>query len=158
MFDPSQLLSIYQRMSKLPGGRRVFSKAVGTMAPYTGSIPFVVEDLRAGAAQVTMPDRRKVRNHLQSVHAIALMNLGEVTTGLAMYAGLPRGGRGIITKLSMEYTKKARGPITATCEIEVPTEAGEHDLVVHATLRNSAGIEVAEATAVWRIQVKNAHP
>ena len=69
---------------QLPGGRKLFSRTIGRMAPYTGNIDCEVESLRAGHATVSMRDRRAVRNHLNSIHAIALMNLGEVATGLAV--------------------------------------------------------------------------
>lgn len=151
--DPTQLLSIYSKLSRVPGGKRIFSTVVGKAAPYTGTIPFKVAELSHGHSVVRMKDRRSVRNHLRSVHAIALMNLGEVSTGLATYASLPPGSRGIIVELGMEYTKKARGPITATCDAELPIEPGKHDFEVFAILRNADGEQVARARAVWRVDI-----
>lgn len=53
----------------------------------------------------------------------------------------------------MEYFKKARGTITATCSVEIPREPGSHDVEVVGHLHDDAGDEVARATAVWRIDV-----
>ncbi|MEZ4315893.1 MAG: DUF4442 domain-containing protein [Myxococcota bacterium] len=153
MLDPTSLLSIYETLAPLPGGKRLFSKLVGMAAPYTGTLPFRVQHLSRGRSEVRLSDRRIVRNHLNSLHAIALMNLGEVATGLAAYSTLPPGARGIIVDLGMTYVKKARGPITATCEVEAPTGTGRHDVKVEAVLRNAGGIEVARARAVWRVDL-----
>jgi acyl-coenzyme A thioesterase PaaI-like protein len=124
---------------------------VGRMAPYTGTIRPEVLALEQGYAKLRMADTRRVRNHLKSVHAIALMNLGEAVTGVAMLASLPDDARGIITHLGMDYLKKARGPITAECTITVPdsTERREHDFT--AELKNEAGEVVARAHARWLI-------
>lgn len=153
MFDPTDVLSLFRTLSRVPGGRRVFSRTIGLAAPYSGTIPITVLALEPGHARVRMSDRRIVRNHLKSVHAIALMNLGEVTSGLAMYSLLRKGGRGIITGLSMAYVKKARGPITAECTATMPSEPGRHDLQVEAVLRDEGGDEVARLTASWRLDV-----
>jgi acyl-coenzyme A thioesterase PaaI-like protein len=121
------------------------------MIPYSGSIDPHVLELRPGFARVRMLDRRAVRNHLHSIHAIALMNLGELTTGLAMTLAMPDGARGIVIGLSMEYLKKARGPLIAECTT-APFDAtvdGEHEF--HADICDESGDVVARATARWRV-------
>ena len=98
-----------------------------------------------------MRDRRIVRNHLRSVHAIALMNLGEVATGVAMMSALPEGMRGIITHLEMDYLKKARGSITAECRAPQAVAGERHEYDVQADLTDEAGEVVARARARWLI-------
>lgn len=147
----TSLRNLWGVLRSVPGGGRVMGALVGRMAPYTGTIRPEVLVLERGHAKLRMNDTRRVRNHLKSVHAIALMNLGEATTGLAMLFSLPEDARGIITRLSMEYLKKSRGPITAECTIVVPetSERQEHDFV--ADLTNEAGEVVARAHARWMI-------
>ena len=70
-----KLLRNWGRRAKLPMGKRVFSRMLGTAIPYTGSIKARVEHLEPSHAVVVLPDRRCVRNHLNSVHAIAMANL-----------------------------------------------------------------------------------
>lgn len=144
---PVNLIRVgWDRLAPMPGGNLAFSHLVGRMAPYTGSIDARVQELRMGYARVTLRDRPKVRNHLKSVHAIALANLIELTGNLALAYSLPDDARFIVAGMSVDYLKKARGTITGTTECAVPetSERREFDIVV--SLWNEAGEEVARGT------------
>lgn len=137
--------ALWDRLHGFPGGKRVFSILVGRAAPYTGTIHARVEVLREGYAEVVMQDRPAVRNHLQSVHAVALVNLAELTGNVALAYALPDDARFIVSGLSIEYLKKARGPIRGVSECPVPASSERQEFDVPVSMRNAAGEEVARA-------------
>jgi uncharacterized protein (TIGR00369 family) len=139
----------WARLSPLPGGKTVFSMIIGRTAPYTGSIGARAEELRPGFARWSLRDRRAVRNHLNSIHAVALTNLAEVTTGTAMLMSLPAGTRGIVTELTITYIKKARGTLVAECRCELPEIVGDTRFMLSCEIRDPAGDVVATATVTW---------
>jgi acyl-coenzyme A thioesterase PaaI-like protein len=110
-----------------------------------------VEALEPGYARLTLRDRRGVRNHLGSVHAVALANLAEVTSGLAMLTGLPENARGIVVHIGVEYLKKARGTLTAECRCRAPSGI-EETVTVTAGVMNASGEVVARAEVRWLIR------
>jgi len=137
---------LWDRAGGLPGGKTLFSRAIGLMAPYSGSIGARVEELARGRSRVSMADRRAVRQHLGSVHAVALVNLAELCGNLAVAYSLPDGMRFIVAGLSIEYLKKARGRITATCELDLPPLDEKREIQVPVSLKDPKGVEVARAT------------
>lgn len=152
MADPLAILrTTWDRLKYIPKGGFIFGRLVGRMAPYTGTIKPEVISLERGHARVQMRDRKSVRNHLNSVHAIALMNLAEVSSGLAFTYSLPPNTRAILTGLEIEYLKKARGTLTAECFCAPPktNERAEYELEV--TTKDSDGDIVTRAQAKWLV-------
>ena len=141
----------WRQLSTLPGGHRLFSYLLGRMAPYTGSIGAQVDALEPGYCRVRLKDRRSVRNHLRSIHAIALCNLGEVATGLALMNSLPNDTRGILTGICADYHHKARGTLCAECHCAIPADNHEQSCEIVATIRDESGETVTTVTASWLI-------
>lgn len=147
----ARILAAWRRLAPLPGGKTLFSIFVGQLAPYTSTIGARCEALAPGHARWTLRDRRRVRNHLRSVHAIALVNLAEVTSGTAMLTALPPGVRGIVTALEIEYLKKARGRLVAETSCTVDPITAPTDTQVEAVVQDAAGDVVARARVTWRL-------
>jgi len=122
------------------------------MVPYSGSVRARVVSLAPGEVELLLPDRRRVRNHLASVHAVALVNLGELASGLAITTALPDCVRGIPVRLESEFLKKARGDITAHARFLPAPIDQDTDVTLQVPLVDPGGELVARVTATWRLR------
>lgn len=146
------VLKQWSSFCRLPLGRRLFNLLIGVTVPYAGSIAPEVVDLSPGHARARMADRRRVRNHLRSLHAVALTNLAELTGNLALMSRQPaKGARWIITGFHSEFLKKARGTITAECSLPALDWSTAQTLDGRVELRDAAGDLVMIAHPHWRI-------
>src|SRR5881394_2721655 len=147
-----RLRSLWRRLAPLPGGKAIFSWLLGRMTPYSGTIGARVEELAPGFCRAALRDRRRVRNHLASVHAMALANFAELTSVLSVLAGLAPGVQGIVTGFSITYQKKARGTLTAECRVTGLEVTAEREQEAVVTVSDTVGDVVARATAHWRLR------
>ena len=148
------LLTLWKKLAGLPGGKSLFSFLVGWVVPYSGTVRPEILEIKPGYSKILMKDRKSIRNHLNSIHAVALMNFGELTSGLAFNAGLPENARGIVTHLSIDFFKKARGVLIAECQCKPPSTNAEQEMDVYVPISNAAGEEVARVAARWKIGPK----
>ena len=68
-----------------------------------------------------------------------------------MIVALPLDARAILVGLSIDYLKKARGTLTATCDCSAPAVSTECEVEVIGEIRDLSGDVVARATARWRV-------
>lgn len=141
----------WQALSGKPGGKWLFSRVLGRRVPYTGTLGATVHMLEPGRCVVLLRDRRRVRNHLHSVHAMALANLGEMATGLALMNSLPEGARGILTGFRIQYLKKARGRLLADCRCPVPADSSRQEYELTGEIRDGDDEVVAVVNARWLV-------
>lgn len=148
----TDILVMYRKLERLPAGRWLFSRAVCHKAPYFASIAPRFQSLEPGRCVATLRHRRRVTNHLGTVHAIALCNLAELTAGVMTDATIPRSMRWIPKGMTVEYLKKATGTMhgIATPDIPVVEAAAGYDLPVSVVVNDDDGEAVFRARiAMW---------
>lgn len=146
------VLATYRRLSQWPAGRWLFSRLVCLKAPYFASIAPRIETLEPGRGVATLRHRRKVTNHLGTVHAIAMCNLAEFIGGLTCDVSIPASMRWIPRGMQVQYMKKATGTLRATATPAFPPrEAAEgYELPFEVAIENAQGQAVFAATiAMW---------
>jgi len=133
-------------------GKYFFSGLIGIFAPYTASIsPFVVE-LTNERCVVEIEDFFWHRNPFNSVHAIALANLGELCSGLPMVVTLQynKDVKAIPVEISTVYHSKARGTLTGIGKVGKISDNAD-EIVVTTEVFDSAKKLVCVTSAKWKI-------
>ncbi|MDG2525437.1 hotdog fold domain-containing protein [Stenotrophomonas sp. HITSZ_GD] len=143
----TSLLRLYQRITRWPCGHWLFSRAICFKAPYFGTIAPRITRLEPGVCEARIGDRRRVHNHIGTVHAIALCNLAELVGGVMVDASLPPSMRWIPKGMTVQYQRKATGTMhaTATPATELREATEGYDLPVDVVVRNDAGEQVFQA-------------
>lgn len=147
MSKPNSLIALYNKLTRLPFGHWLFSKAVCYKAPYFGTISPKFTRLENGRCEAIFKDRRSVHNHIGTVHAIAQCNLAELCAGVMTDASLPSDMRWIPKGMTVSYLKRAIGTMhgIATPMIPIISSTSGYDLPVNVDVLNDAGEKVFQA-------------
>jgi len=142
---------MWQRLSTKPAGKWLFSRLVCWKAPYFSTIRPRFVALRPGYCEVHIRKRRRVLNHIGTVHAIAMCNMAEIAGGTMTDVTVPSGFRWIPKGMTVEYLAKAQTDLTATARIEpLPDFDQAMELPVTVAVKDSAETLVFRAViTMW---------
>lgn len=138
--------ALYRRLAAYPMGRRAFSMVFEQAAPYFRSARPRFVDLVPGRAQLTIRKRRRVQNHLGTVHVIAICNGLEAAMGALAEATIPAHRRWIPRGMEVTYPAKATSDITCVAQTD-PADwerGGDVEVPVRVTATRSDGTVVVE--------------
>ena len=114
----SQVLTLWNKSAALPLGERVFSFLFAQKAPYFASIRPRFLTVEPNRVELLIPNRRRVHNHLKTVHAIALCNGLEAAMGALAEVTIPADKRWIPKGMEVAYTAKADSDVTCIAETD----------------------------------------
>lgn len=147
-------LRTWERLSALPFGRWLFSRIVCLRAPYFGSISPLIEELGRERVTARVRKRRRVQNHIGTVHALAMGNLCELCAGVLMEAAVPADRRWIPRGMTIEYLAKAATDVSATAHITKSEWADGENVAVPVSVTDTNGAEVVRAVITMYITAK----
>jgi acyl-coenzyme A thioesterase PaaI-like protein len=147
----SNVLALYTKVSRLPQGRRIFSTLFSQKAPYFGTVRPRFVELRPNYAELTIRKRRRVQNHIGTVHVIAICNGLEAAMGALAEATVPQGKRWIPKGMEVSYTAKATSDITCIAETDPEQWTGaDPDVPVRVRgVRDDGTVVVEGVIKLW---------
>lgn len=150
--EPQNLLrKLTSRFGHSPLGRWVITQGVCFSAPYFRSIRPRFTRLEPGLVEARVANRRRVQNHIRSVHAIAMCNVAELVAGSCCELSISPALRWIPVGMSVEYKKIARSDVLAVCDARDLDWSSPGDRVLPVSVRDANGIEVFAARITMRL-------
>jgi len=140
----TDVLALWRRAGRIPLGDRLFSTVFGLRAPYFRSVRPRFTVIEPHRAELVVRDRRRVHNHLGTVHAIALCNGLEAAMGALAEATVPGDQRWIPRGMQVAYTAKAAGDVTCIAATTPQDWAGDQPRSVPVRVHG----ELADGTVV----------
>ena len=153
----ANLAELYQKVSAVPlVGDRVFSLAFAQKAPYFWSIRPRFTVIEPNHAELVIPKRRAVQNHLGTVHAIAVCNGLEAAMGLLAEATTPKGRRWIPKGMQVAYLAKSTTDLLCIAETDPDDWAEVGDVPVRVRAVRTDGTVVVEGVITIYVSEKPA--
>jgi acyl-coenzyme A thioesterase PaaI-like protein len=145
----NQVLALYKRCCRLPFGKRIFSWYGARKAPYFSTVSPRIETLEPNQCQLLIKKRRRVENHIGTVHVIAIANGLEMAMGFMAEASIPKHLRWIPKGMTLAYPAKADSDIRCTATVDANAwKPGDLPVTVEAV--NASGVTVVSGTiSLW---------
>lgn len=139
-------LELYKKVTGLPQGKRIFSFLFGQKAPYFASIHMQVQEMAPHHGKVVIPNRRSVKNHIGTIHAIAACNGLEAAMGLLAEATCPADMRWLPKGMDVKYLAKSTTALTCTAETTEADWTNGPDVPVRVKAVTTDGTVTVEGT------------
>ena len=143
----------YRRLDSYPLGRRLFSVAYAFKAPYFWTVRPQVLTMAPHHAEVVVPLRWAVKNHIGTLHAIAAVNGLEAAIGLLAEATCPADKRWIPVGMAVRYTAKSTTDLRCIADTD-PATWEDGDIPVRVTAVRRDGVVTIEGTITIRISAR----
>ena len=152
----NKLARIVDNLSKLPAGldMAALSFAVGKLVKFAGTSGTEFIELTENRVHVRIRNRKKVQNHIGSLHVAAMALLAETATGIVVGMNVPDDRTPVIKSMKVDYLKRARGDMEAVATLSPEamahiraTEKG--DITVPVKVTDSEGKEPIACEMIW---------
>ncbi|MGH8292838.1 MAG: DUF4442 domain-containing protein [Gammaproteobacteria bacterium] len=152
----SQLNRTVHKLGKLrPALRwRMLTWAFGKNVPFMRTARLQFLELGEERALLHLRNRRRVRNHIGSVHAAAVALLAETASGTLLTMNLPDDRVPLLKSMQVDYHKRAQGGLLAEATLEAGARARlraeeKGEIVVPVKVTDESGEEPVKCTMRW---------
>jgi uncharacterized protein (TIGR00369 family) len=132
----------------------LLSKGFGRIVPFFGTAGIRIVELSHNRVVMTLANKKRVQNHIKTVHAAAMTLLAESATGILMGMNVPDDKYLVIKSLHVDFQKKATGEMKATAtltpeQVESAQNNAEGEILVNVSVSDEGGNEPIACQMLW---------
>lgn len=150
------LRSFVKKVNQYPSwlSSRLITWAFRSKVKLSGTVGIDILETDLKRVTFQQKNRKKVQNHIGSVHAAGMALLAESATGFIVGVNLPGDKLPLMKTMNLNYVKRATGDLQAVAELseeqlqQIQTlDKGE--VSVKVTVTDANGIEPVVAEMIW---------
>lgn len=152
----NRLNKVMNNIARLPKGWQPFvrSKLIGKIIPFAGTAGCSIQTLTNNECVVVLKNRKKVGNHIGTLHAAAMALVAESATGFVTGMNVPDSRVVVIRSMELTYLKRTNGDLTAKAtlsdeDVRRLTTEEKGDITVPVKMTDEDGNETVTAKMVW---------
>jgi uncharacterized protein (TIGR00369 family) len=156
MTAANQLSRSLAKVDKLPAAvaRLARTTILRNLVRFIGTAKVDIVELTESRSVVALKNRKRVRNHIGSVHAAAIALIAETATGFVVGMNVPDSGAPVIKSMKVEYKKRAKGDVRAEAsltpeQIERIRTVEKGEVIVAVKVTDEAGVEPVQCEMIW---------
>ena len=130
------------------------NKSIGKAVPMIGTAGIKFEKMTCQEVILNLPNRKKVQNHIQQVHAAASVLLAESASGMVVGMNIPDDKLPLMKSLGAKFIARSQGAQKAiatlsTEQIDLLRNTEKGEVQVPIQLLDSTGKEIVITEMVW---------
>jgi acyl-coenzyme A thioesterase PaaI-like protein len=152
----NRLARTLQPLERLPTALRARARSLvmGQIVPFVGTARLRIEELSDRRAVVSVQNRRRVQNHLHTVHAAAMALIAETASGFVVGMNVPDDRVPVIKSMRVDFLKRARGAMRAVAELTDEQRAAiareqKGEVAVQVRVEDGEGKEPIACAMIW---------
>ncbi len=156
MASENKLSRLVRRIQQAPlfCQSTLLSLLFGRTIKFAGTAGVIVRQLDLQQACLVLPNRKKVQNHIGSVHAAATALLGESASGFLLGMHVPDDRIPLLKTMHVQYLKRSTGALTARVrlteeQIALIRQQEKGEISITVDIIDEAGVAPVAAEYVW---------
>ena len=120
MSESNRLMRSLAKLDRLPRFARAWARerAICSAIPFVGTAGLRIREITPRRVEIEVANKRRVQNHIGSVHACVSTLLAETATGLILGMNVPDAVTPVIKSLHVDFLKRSQGALNAVATLD----------------------------------------